>query len=126
MISNSPVVCIAISQTWLFHCSSATHGLLTTIYGTAHLQGNECTRETRVQLSSNSRATLVYTQSYSQSSIQQKPVKITNCWLGENVNDWITLHLSASVLFRKMRSIDRNDGRFRLTICIVLGEIRLN
>ena len=91
------------------------------MYGTAHLQGNECTRETRVQLSSNLRATLVYTKSYSHSSIQQKPVKITNCWLGENVKDWITLYLSESVLFRKMRSIDRNDGRFRLTICIVLG-----
>ena len=83
-------------------------------------------RETRVQLSSNSRTTLVYAQSYSQSSIQKKSVIITNCWVGENVNDWITLHLSASVFFRKMRSIDRNDGRFRLTICIVLGEIRLN
>ena len=47
-------------------------------YSTAHLQGNECTRETRAQLSSNSHATLVYTQSYSQSSIQQNPVKITN------------------------------------------------
>ena len=95
-------------------------------YGTAHLQGNECTRETRAQLSSNLRATLVYTQSYSQLSIQQNSVKITNCWVGENVNDWITLHSSASVLFRKMRSIDRNGGRFRLTIYIVLGELRLN
>ena len=97
-----------------------------TYYGTAHLQGNECTRETRAKLSSNLRATLVHTQSYSQSSIQQNAVKITNCWVGENVNDWITLHSSVSVLFRKMRSIDRNGRRFRLTIYIVLGELRLN
>ena len=95
-------------------------------YGTAHLQGNECPRETRTQLSSNSRVTLVCTQSYSQSSIQQNPVKITNCWVGENINDWITLHSSTSVLFRKMRSIDRNGGRVRLAIYIVLGELRLN
>ena len=87
----------------------------------------------RVKLARNSRATRTRlscackdTRSRVSSSIQQNPVKITNCWVGENVNDWTTLHSSASILFRKMRSIDRNGGRVRLAIYIVLGELRLN
>ena len=88
-------------------------------YGTAKVTS------TRVKLARNSRATRA-TRVRSKLLAVEYPVKITNCWVGENVNDWIALNSSASVLFRKMRSIDRNGGRVRLTISIFLGKLRLN
>ena len=44
-------------------------GLVYTKYGTAHLQGNECTRETHSQLSSNSRAKLLAVEYPAESQI---------------------------------------------------------